>query len=116
MSRVRFPTTHSPTGGGGGPIARFRGLCRDLGIADLAVAAGLCAVPISIAVSEIFLAAALAARLAGFVRHPAAFRPPRVFLYWLVLACLETAAWLNSPDPRPRNGEMRPPLLIWSLF
>jgi O-antigen ligase len=82
----------------------------------MAVAAGLCAVPISIAVSEIFLAAALAARLAGFARRPAALRPPRVFWYWLVWAGLEMAAWLHSPDLRAGNGELRHLLLIAALF
>ena len=111
MSRTR-----SPTAGGSGPIARFRALCQDWGVAGLAVAAGLCAVPISIAVSEIFLAAALAAQLAGFARHPAAFRPPRVFWYWLVWAGLEMAVWLHSPDLRAGNGELRHLLLIAALF
>src|SRR5215471_6489006 len=116
MSRVTLPTTQGPTGDGGGPMAQFRALCRDRGIAGLAVAAGLCAVPISIAVSEIFLASALTVQLAGFARHPAAFRPPRVFWYWLVWAGLETTSWLHSPDLRAANGELRHLLLSAALF
>ncbi len=117
MSRVRFPIARSPTARGDGPIARFRARCQNWGgITGLAVAAGLCAVPISIAVSEIFLAAALAAQLAGFARHPAAFRPPRVFWYWLLWAGLEMAVWLHSPDLHAGNGELRHLLLIAALF
>jgi O-antigen ligase/4-amino-4-deoxy-L-arabinose transferase-like glycosyltransferase len=116
MSKVTFPIKQDPTRNEGGPMARFRALCRDRGIAGLSVAAGLCAVPISIAVSEIFLALALTVRLAGFARHPAAFRPPRVFWYWLVWAGLETASWLHSPDLRAGNDELRHLLLIAALF
>ncbi len=90
--------------------------CRDRGIAGLSVIAGICCVPISIAVSEIFLTAGLVARLAGFGRHPATFRPPRVFWFWLVWAGFETVIWLHSPDLSAGNGEMRHLLLIAALF
>src|SRR5215471_20425729 len=89
---------------------------RDWSVSALAVGAALCAVPISIAVSEIFLGIALAARLVTFARERMVFWPPREFWFWLAWAWLETVAWLHSPDLGAGYGEMRHLLLIGALL
>jgi O-antigen ligase len=84
--------------------------------ATLAAAAAVCAVPLSIAVSESLLAIALAARGLAVVRHPRDFRMPRVFWFWLAWAGLEIIVWLRSPQPGAGAGEMRHLALIAALF
>jgi O-antigen ligase len=75
---------------------------------------GICAVPISIAISEAFLSAALIVRFPAFFRRGILL--PRVFWCWLAWAAAEVAAWLFSPDLRAGLGEMRHILLIAGLF
>jgi O-antigen ligase len=76
---------------------------------------GICAVPVSIAISEAFLSASLILRLPAIFRRRGILLP-RVFWYWLVWAAAEVAAWLFSPDVRAGLGEMRHILLIAGLF
>jgi hypothetical protein len=76
----------------------------------------LCAVPLSIAVSEIFLALALLLRLVRIARHQASLSAPRFCWFWLLWAALEVAAWAHSPELRAGLGEMRHLLLIAALF
>ena len=85
-------------------------------IDQLAFGAAVCAVPMSIAVSEIFLAVALVSRLARIVRGEEALVVPQVFWFWLVWAGLEVVGWLHSPEPGAGTGEMRHLLLIAALF
>ena len=55
----------------------------------LALAAGLCAVPVSIAVSETFLTIALVSRIVRLARHRVALNWPVVCWLWLGWAGLE---------------------------
>ena len=55
-------------------------------------------------------------RLTAIVRHKAEIRLPRIFSFWLILAALEVAAWLYSPDLKAGQGEMRHLLLVAALF
>lgn len=89
---------------------------RDGKIERLAAGAALGAVPVSIAVSETFLAIALLLRLIRIARRQEALTAPRVFWFWLVWAGLEVGAWLHSPEPGAGKGEMRHLLLIGALF
>lgn len=77
---------------------------------------GLWAVPISIAVSELFLTIALLVRIAGLAHGRAQFALPRVFRFWGVWAGLEILVWRLSPEPSLGWSEIRHLLLIGSLF
>lgn len=79
----------------------------------LALGLAICAVPLSIAVAEIFLCIALLARLVQLRKGLAL---PRVAWIWLVWAGLAVIAWLQSPDLKAGLGEMRHLLLIAALF
>ena len=83
---------------------------------SLALGIGFCAVPVSIALTEIFLGIALLARVVRICRRQARLRVPRVFWYWSIWAALEIAVWLHSPDRRAGTGEIRHLLLIAALF
>jgi hypothetical protein len=76
----------------------------------------VCAIPLSIALAESFLAGSLLFRTIALVRRRANPWLPRVFWFWLVWAALEVVAWLHSPDVRIGKGEMRHLLLIAALF
>jgi O-antigen ligase len=86
---------------------------RDYHIECLAAAAAVCAAPVSIAVSETFLAIALISRAAA---RPRRLAVPRVFWVWLLWAGLEILSWWHSPRPRAGTGEIRHLLLIAALF
>jgi O-antigen ligase len=92
------------------------GALRGQGLGELAAAAALCAVPLSIALSEICLTVALASQLFQIVRRQKTIHVPRIFWYWLVWAGLEAVAWLRSPQLAAGLGEMRHLLLIAGLF
>src|SRR5579864_153524 len=66
--------------------------------AAVLVGFGLCAVPMSIAIAESFLALALLCRVVSLVRRRAQLDLPTIFWYWLGWAALEIAAWLHSSD------------------
>jgi O-antigen ligase len=91
-------------------------LLRAKRITAITLGAALCATPLSIAVSETFLGVALAMRVVELLRGTAAFRPPRIFWFWLVWAGFEMAAWLHSPNRAAGSGEIRHLLLIAALF
>jgi len=76
----------------------------------------LCAVPISIAVTESFLAIAVLARIIAIARGRANLFLPRVFWFWLLWAACEIASWLHSPEIRRGLGEIRHLLLLAILF
>jgi O-antigen ligase len=76
----------------------------------------VCAVPVSIAVAESFIAVSLAFRIAAVVSGRTKIVLPRVFWFWLVWAALEITAWRRSPDVRIGGGEMRHLALIAVLF
>src|ERR1700677_4809026 len=76
----------------------------------------LCAIPVSIAVTEILLVVSLLWRGSGLVGHPAKAFVPRVFWFWLAWAVPELIVWLRSPALRSGWGEIRHLLLIASLF
>jgi O-antigen ligase len=89
---------------------------RNQGVEQLAAGAALCAVPVSIAVSETFLALAVSLQLVQMARHQAVLRVPRFCWFWLVWAGLEVGAWLHSPEPGAGIGEMRHLLLMGALI
>ena len=76
----------------------------------------VCAIPLSIAVAESFLAGSLLFRIIALVRRRENPWLPRVFWFWLIWAALEVVAWLHSPDIKVGKGEMRHLLLIAALF
>jgi len=98
----------------------FRGLCRSLWrrrqIDGLAFALALSAVPISIAVSEGFLAIALLAHLMRIARRQTAVRLPRIFWFWLAWVGMQLLSWGASPEPKAGWGEIRHSLLLGALF
>lgn len=94
----------------------WRALLRDRQVDRLALALALCAVPISIALSESLLVIALLARVVRIARGQAPLRVPRVFWFWLAWAVLEVFAWTLSPDPKAGWGEMRRLFLLAALF
>ena len=77
---------------------------------------GLWAVPVSIAVSESFLAIALLARIVQLARSGDRPRFPRVFAFWALWACLEIVVWRLSPQPYFGRGEIRHLLLLAAMF
>ncbi|MGA3186057.1 MAG: O-antigen ligase family protein [Bryobacteraceae bacterium] len=83
---------------------------------SLAVAAGLCAVPLSIAVSETLLTIALVARVTALIRNRVTLDLPRVCWLWLIWAGLEVVSWLHSPQLSAGAGEMRHLLLLAAIF
>ncbi|HEY9142255.1 MAG TPA: O-antigen ligase family protein [Bryobacteraceae bacterium] len=82
----------------------------------LALAAALCAAPVSIAAAEILLALALVTHLAVSIRSRSLPKPPRVFYFWLIWAALEIVSWLCSAHPAAGKGEIRHLFLICALF
>jgi O-antigen ligase len=83
---------------------------------SLAAIAGLCAVPLSIAVCESFLAIALVLYVARMVRDRTPLDLPRVCWLWLGWAGLEVFSWFHSPNMKAGRGEMRHLLLIAAVF
>lgn len=76
----------------------------------------LCAVPVSIAVTESLLGVALVLRLMSLVRREVKPNLPPLFWFWLIWAGLEIGVWLISPDLGAGHGEIRHLLLIAALF
>jgi hypothetical protein len=89
---------------------------RERPIDSAALTLALAMVPISIAVSESFLALAVVARVVGCVRHREHTRAPRVFWFWAAWAGLEVLSWLLSPELRRGWSEIRHLLLIGALI
>jgi exopolysaccharide production protein ExoY len=88
--------------------------CRNPTVLTLSLA--LCAVPVSIAVCEVFLSVALIFRLAAIAHDRSQLRVPSIFWWWLPLAALEFVIWIRSPDLKSGQGEIRHLLLIAALF
>lgn len=80
------------------------------------LALGLWAVPVSIAVSEFFLAIALLTRIVRLARGEDRLAFPRVFRFWALWAGLEIVVWRLSPEPSLGWGEVRHLLLVGALF
>ncbi len=76
----------------------------------------MCAIPISIAISESLLAIGLAAYITKLVRRQAVVDVPRLFWFWLIWAGMEVAAWLHSAERGSGRGEIRHLILIAALF
>ena len=76
----------------------------------------LCAVPASIALTELLLASALICRIPAFLRRSTWQRIPRVFWLWLPWAVLELVVWTHSPEKRAGLGEVRHLFLIAAMF
>src|SRR5580704_2381125 len=98
------------------PSAPSDSYIRKRRIDTLALSVSLCSVPISIAITEFFLAIAALAHLIAIARGRASVRLPRVFWFWSAWAALEIASWLHSPETRLGLGEMRHLLLLGTLF
>ena len=89
---------------------------RDDRIGQLAIGAAVCSAPVSIAISESFLAIGVCwqvARIASYRETPTL---PAALWFWLAWACLEVVAWLHSPEPGAGKGEIRHLALIGTLF
>ena len=99
-----------------GVRADWRSLVAGRRIDCIALALGLGAVPLSIAVAETFLSLALAARIVSLARGRAALHLPRIFGFWIAWAGLEVFHWSISPDLRAGWSEIRHLLLIAALF
>lgn len=94
----------------------WRVFLHDRQIDRLAFALALCAVPVSIVVTESLLAVALVARVLRMARGQASLRVPRIFWFWLSWAGLEVLSWSVSPERRAGWSEMRHLLLLAALF
>jgi O-antigen ligase len=87
-----------------------------LPFSSLAAALGLATVPLSIAVSESFLAIALALHLIRSIRERTPLDLPRICWLWLAWAALEVLSWLHSPNLEAGAGEIRHLFLIAAIF
>ncbi len=99
-----------------GTFDGWRALVAERRVDRIALALGLCAVPLSIAVSETFITVALLARVVRLARGQAAFQLPRVLWYWLPWAGLEILLWFLSPDRGMGWSEIRHLLLLAAMF
>jgi putative inorganic carbon (HCO3(-)) transporter len=97
-------------------IQAFPFSLRSRGMESLAAALGLSAVPLSIAVSESFLAIALALHAARMIRDRTPPDLPRICWLWLIWAALEIFSWIHSSKMKAGAGEMRHLLLIAAIF
>ena len=77
---------------------------------------GLWSIPISIAVTEFFLAIALLVRIIRMVRGQDHLTFPTIIRFWALWAGLEVLVWCFSAEPRLGWSEIRHLLLIGSLF
>jgi O-antigen ligase len=100
----------------GGRREDWRAALQTRPIDAAALMLALVAVPVSIAVSEAFLALAIAARLVRCLRGQTRLVLPTVFWYWVIWAGLEVVAWLHSPELKDGWSEMRRLLLLAALF
>jgi len=89
---------------------------RERRIDALALGAALAMTPVSIAVAELMLGAALLVRIVAAVRSRKFPRAPWIIGVWLVWAALELVSWLHSPKSADGKGEIRHLLLIAALF
>lgn len=99
-----------------GSFEGWRALVAERRIDRIALALGLCAVPLSIAVAEMFISAALVARVVLLARGHASLQLPRIFWFWLPWAGLETLLWFLSPDRAAGWSEIRHLLLLAAMF
>ncbi len=97
-------------------IGRWNEFLRSRHLDELALIPAVAAVPISIAVAEIFLAVGIVARIVRLARGQIRLNLPRVFWYWLLWAGLEMSSLAFSPDPAAGWGELRRLFLIAGLF
>ena len=83
-----------------------------------ALAAGLafCAIPLSIAATEFFLAVALAFRIRMLTRWRMPVSIPLFIWFWFPWTTLEILLWLRSPDVRAGFGEIRHLLLPVAVY
>ncbi|MBZ5619366.1 MAG: O-antigen ligase family protein [Acidobacteriia bacterium] len=116
MQGVTWVSPGNLIGGEPGISAAVRRVVRERGMDALAAGTALCAAPLSIAVSESFLALALMARIAGIARHRAALHLPGVFWFWFGWAWLETLSWLHAQRTGGGASEIRHLLLLGALF
>ncbi len=72
--------------------------------------------PVSIAVTETLLLAAVLTRTVKLAGNRTKSFLPRVFWFWLAWAVLEILVWSCSPDRRIGQGEIRHLFLIAALF
>ena len=94
----------------------WRALVGDRRIDRIALALGLCTVPLSVVVAETFLGVALTARVVSLARRRVALHLPRIFWFWIVWAGLEIFRWALSPDLKVGWSEIRHLLVIAAMF
>jgi O-antigen ligase len=83
---------------------------------QLALAAGLCLVPVSIAASETLLSIALAMQLVRVVRGRQRLIFPRSSRLWLLWTVSALIVWISSPELRSGWSEVRHMLLVGSVL
>ncbi len=100
----------------GAVIAGWRALVAERQADRIALVLALCAVPISIAAAETFLAVALMARVVRIARGQSTLALPLLFWLWLPWAGLEVLLWCLSPDMKAGWSEIRHLLLLAAMF
>jgi O-antigen ligase len=100
----------------GAALTPWNALWLERNIGGLALVLTVCAIPLSIALSECLLGVALVYGIRSVVRHDPPLFIPRVLWFWLPWAGLEVLSWLHSPEKRVGLGEMRHLLLPIAVF
>jgi len=77
---------------------------------------GLSAVPVSIAISEIFLSIAFLIQIISLLRRQTQLHWPRCLWLWLVWVGFQVVLWVLSPEPALGSSEIRHTLLLGTLF
>src|SRR3990172_1613303 len=113
LTRLEIESQHAV---GVSELERWHARLRGRHVDALALTLAVGAVPISIAIAESFLAIAILARLARYIRGEAELFLPRVFWYWLPWAGLELISLAASPDRAAGWSELRRLFLIAGLF
>ena len=73
----------------------------------MALGLAVCAVPLSIAVTESLLAIALAFQVWSMLRQRRAPSVPAILWLWIPWAAFEIVSWLSSPEMGAGLGELR---------
>jgi len=89
---------------------------KDIRLGSWPLILGLSAVPVSIAVSQIFLSIAVLIQIISLLRRQTQFHWPRCLWFWLAWSALEFGLWALSPEPALGSSEIRHTLLLGALF
>lgn len=89
---------------------------KDIRLGSWPLILGLSAVPVSIAISEIFLSIAFLIQIISLLRGQTQFHWSRSLWLWLAWAGLEFGVWALSPEPALGTSEIRHTILLGALF